>query len=178
MRYEMAPLAIESDRSERAAFIRRTYAHLAFAVLAFVGLEAVIFGLLRPLTDGGFDRAMFSMFQSRFSWLIVMVAFIGVSYLARYWAFNGGSVALQYAGLGLYIVAEVLIFVPILYVAMFLIPVAPGHSPFELVGQAGVLTLCLFAGLTAVVFITGKDFSFIGPILSIAFFFALKAMLG
>ena len=31
MRYEMAPLAIESDRSERAAFIRRTYAHLAGA---------------------------------------------------------------------------------------------------------------------------------------------------
>ncbi|MBI2804927.1 MAG: US12 family protein [Planctomycetes bacterium] len=172
----MAPLAIESDRSERAAFIRRTYGHLAIAVLAFVALEAAIFGVLRPLTDGGFDRAMFTMFQGRFSWLIVMLAFMGVSYLARYWAFNGGSAALQYAGLSLYVVAEALIFVPILYVAMYLIPSAPDRQ-FDLVGQAGILTLCLFAGLTAVVFITGKDFSFIGPILSIAFFVALGVII-
>ena len=44
MRYEMAPLAIETDRSERAAFIRRTYIHLAGAIAAFTALEAVIFG--------------------------------------------------------------------------------------------------------------------------------------
>jgi FtsH-binding integral membrane protein len=30
----------QSNPSERAAFIRRTYAHLAGAILAFIGLEA------------------------------------------------------------------------------------------------------------------------------------------
>ncbi len=172
MRYEMAPLAIETDRSERAAFIRRTYAHLAGAILAFLAVETAIFGLIRPLMGDGFSQMLSVMFQSQFSWLIVMAAFIGVSYLARYWANNGGSPALQYAGLGLYVVAEALIFVPILFVAMFMIPSAPGHQ-FDLVGQAGILTLCLFAGLTSVVFFTGKDFSFLGPIIAIASFVAL-----
>lgn len=176
MRYEMAPLAIESDRSERAAFIRRTYAHLAGAILAFIAIEATIFGVIRPMMDGGFEQALGTMLQSRFSWLIVMVAFIGVGYLARYWATHGASPALQYAGLSLYVVAEALIFVPILWVAMFLIPSEPGHQ-FDLVGQAGILTMCLFAGLTAVVFITGKDFSFLGPIIAIASFLALGVII-
>ena len=177
MGYEMShPLAIDTSRSERAAFIRRTYAHLAGAILAFVALETVIFGVVRPMMGATFDQGLFEMFQSRFSWLIVMVAFMGVSYLANYWAFNGGSPALQYAGLSLYVVAEALIFVPILYVAMILTPSEPGRQ-FELVGQAGILTLCLFAGLTAVVFTTGKDFSFLAPIISIAGFVALGVIL-
>ena len=75
---------------------------------------------------------------------------------------------MQYAGLGLYVVAEALIFVPLLYVA-----VAYTHDGFALIGQAGILTLCMVAGLTAVVFFTRKDFSFLGPILVIASFVAL-----
>ena len=35
-------VAIRAESSERAAFIRRTYAHLAGAILAFVGLEYVL----------------------------------------------------------------------------------------------------------------------------------------
>jgi FtsH-binding integral membrane protein len=175
MAYEMAPLAIEADRSERAGFIRRTYAHLAGAILAFVAIETLIFGVLRQLDTAAFDNVMQSMFQSRFSWLIVMVAFIGVSYVANYWAFNGGSPALQYAGLGLYVIAEALIFVPLLYVATVILPQVTGDptAGINIVGQAGILTLCLFAGLTAAVFLTGKDFSFLGPIISIAGFVAL-----
>jgi FtsH-binding integral membrane protein len=177
MGYEMNyPLAIETSRSERAAFIRRTYAHLAGAILAFVAIETVIFGVLRQMNTAAFDQALFGTLSHPFSWLIVLGAFIGVSYLANYWAFNGGSPALQYAGLGLYVVAQALIFVPILYVAMYMIPSEPGRQ-FELVGQAGILTMCLFAGLTAVVFFTGKDFSFLGPIISIAGFVALGVII-
>jgi FtsH-binding integral membrane protein len=178
MRYEMAPLAIESDRSERAAFIRRTYAHLAGAILAFIAIETLIFGALIPHVDG-FERALIGALAHPYSWLIVMVAFIGVSYLANYWAFNGGSPGLQYAGLGLYVVAEALIFVPLLYVAIIVLPRVSGdaNAGMNIVGQAGILTLCLFAGLTSVVFLTGKDFSFLGPIISIASFVALGVIL-
>ena len=177
MGYEMShPLEIDTSRSERAAFIRRTYAHLAGAILAFVAIETMIFGVIRQMNPPAFEQVLSSLFQSRFSWLIVMVAFMGVSYLANYWAFNGGSPALQYAGLSLYVVAEALIFVPILYVAMYLTPSEPGRQ-YELVAQAGILTLCLFAGLTAVVFTTGKDFSFLAPIISIAGFVALGVII-
>jgi FtsH-binding integral membrane protein len=166
MGYEMNyPLPVESTRSERAAFIRRTYAHLAGTILAFLGLEALIFGVLSQTP--ALDEMMKFYFSSRISGLVLMVAFIGVSYLAHYWAFNGGSAAMQYAGLGLYVVAEAIIFVPILYFAMVLL------GDYLIVVQAGILTLSLFAGLTTVVFITRKDFSFLGPILAIGFWIAL-----
>jgi hypothetical protein len=44
---------------------------------------------------------------------------------------------------------------------------------FELFAKAGITTLGLFLGLTAVVFLTRKDFSFLGPILMIGGFVAL-----
>ena len=41
--YELeSPYAASAEQEARAAFIRRTYAHLAGAVLAFVGLEALL----------------------------------------------------------------------------------------------------------------------------------------
>jgi FtsH-binding integral membrane protein len=43
----------------------------------------------------------------------------------------------------------------------------------ETIAKAGVVTLGLFLGLTSVVFLTGKDFSFLGPILAIGGFVAL-----
>jgi FtsH-binding integral membrane protein len=162
MRYEMAPLAIESDRSERAAFIRRTYIHLAGAIGVFIALEAMIFGLL----GSSLNTVMMAYLQNPISQLIVVLAFVGVSYLANYWAFQGGSPAMQYAGLGLYVVAETIIFVPLLYIAAV-------YTGVEVIAQAGILTLCMLAGLTAVVFFTGKDFSFLRPILMIASFVAL-----
>jgi hypothetical protein len=165
------PVPFEIDRSERAAFIRRTYAHLAGAILAFVALETVAFTLLKPMLDG----YMMAMVHNPIMQLVVMIAFIGSSYLARYWAFNGGSPAMQYAGLGLYVVAEAVIFVPLLYIAM-----GYAHGPvgdMTLIQQAGILTMCLFAGLTCVVFTTGKDFSFLRPILIIGGFIALGIVL-
>ncbi len=163
---------IESSRSERATFIRRTYAHLAGAILAFVGLEALIFGVLMPNVPG-FQESMRRILFHPGSQLVVLLAFIGVSYLARYWAFNGGSPALQYAGLALYVVAEVIIFVPILFIA---INYTPNHG-FELLSQAGILTLALCAGLTSVVLFTRKDFSFLGPIIMIASSIALGVII-
>jgi FtsH-binding integral membrane protein len=168
MRYEMdRPLPLEAGQSERAQFIRRTYAHLAGAILAFVAIEAIIFGLL----GDSLNVFMRSYFGNPIMQLLVIAGFIGSSYLAQYWARNGGSPAMQYAGLGLYVLIEALIFVPLLYIAMVYL-----HD-YETVGKAGILTLCLFGGLTTVVFTTGKDFSFLGPIIAIASFIALGVIL-
>ena len=169
MPYEMTyPLPIESSRSERAAFIRRTYAHLAGAILAFVGLEAVVFGLFQD----SLAPVMRQYFQSPILQLVVVAAFIGSSYLARYWAMNGGSAAMQYAGLALYVVVEAIIFVPLLFIALRYVP-----DGGLLITKAGILTMCLFAGLSSVVFITRKDFSFLGPIIAIAGFIALGVII-
>jgi FtsH-binding integral membrane protein len=161
------PLAIHAERSERAAFIQRTYAHLAGAVLAFVGLEAALFTLV---PQQGLEQFLAAAFGSPVSWLIMLAAFVGVGYLATWWAHTSTSPAVQYLGLALYVVFEALIFVPILYVAKYRV-----GDP-NLISQAGIMTLCVFGGLTLAVFVTRKDFSFLGPILCVAGFVAMGAI--
>jgi FtsH-binding integral membrane protein len=173
MGYEMShPLVIETSRDERAAFIRRTYAHLAGAILAFVGLEVLYFGVLPQFIDG-FDTMMFRILAAPVMQFVVVFGFVGIGYLAQYWAFNGRSLGMQYTGLGLYVVAQSIIFVPLLFIVMTYTP----NGGADLLGQAGILTMCLFAGLTSVVFITRKDFSFLAPILMIGGFVALGVIL-
>src|SRR5205823_2248689 len=99
--------------------------------------------------------------------LILLAAFIGTGYVARAWAANSTVPAMQYLGLGLYVVAEAIIFVPILLIAKYYT-----RDP-DVIAKAGILTGCVFAGLTTAAFTTGKDFSFLRPILSMASFLML-----
>ena len=87
----------------RAQFIRLTYAHLAFAVLGFLVLEYALLQL------PGIERLAFTM-TTGFNWLIVLGLFIGVSWIADYWARSDTSRGLQYVGLALYVAAQALIF--------------------------------------------------------------------
>jgi FtsH-binding integral membrane protein len=141
------PAALAAE-DERATFIRRTYVHLAGAIALFIGLEAAVFTLVPMETLAGL---MQSLFASQWSWLIVLGAFMGVSWLAQSWANSNTSQAMQYLGLLLYVVAEAVIFVPILFVANNM---APGTIP-----AAGVLSLVVFGGLTGLIFVTRSDLS-------------------
>ena len=67
------------------------------------------------------------------------------------------SKAAQYAALAGYVVAESIIFVPLLYLAN---RAAPG-----VISSAAAVTFLAFSALTAVVFFTRKDFSFLRGIL-------------
>jgi FtsH-binding integral membrane protein len=160
--YDPSVPVIHARPNERADFIRRTYLHLAGAILAFVALEAAIFSAFGVNNVAQFVS---ERFRSPISLLLVMGLFIGAGYLAQYWARSRTSVAMQYAGLGLYVLAEVIIFVPILAFAQLY---APG-----VIAQAGVLTLFLFGGLTMAAFLTRQDFSFLAPILSIGGWLAI-----
>lgn len=152
--------AAQAPASERAGFIRRTYGHLAGAILAFVGVEYVL------LQIPGIERLALAMTSSGISWLLVMLAFMGVSYLANVWAQSNTSPGMQYAGLGLYVLAEAVIFLPLLYVAAYL-------TDKSVIPAAAIMTLSVFAGLSLAVLVTGKDFSFLGPIISIGSMLAL-----
>jgi len=145
--------------SERASFIRRTYAHLALAVMAFIAVEWMLLQL--PIA-GAMARAM----TGGFSWLIVLAAFMGVSWLAERWAQSDTSPQMQYLGLGLYVVAQAIIFLPLLYVAA-------NFSDPTVIPMAGMITGFLFTGLTATVLLTRKDFSWMRSILTIGGFVAL-----
>jgi FtsH-binding integral membrane protein len=153
-------VAIRAAGSDRAAFIRRTYAHLAGAILAFMGIEAL---LLNVLTNEQQDL-IFKM-MSGYGWLVVMLAFMGASWLAQTWAQSDSSRGMQYMGLGLYVVAEAVIFLPLLILAERFMPQA--------IPTAGILTLAVFGGLTLSVFLTRKDYSPLRPILAVGTLIAL-----
>lgn len=145
----------------RARFIRNTYLHLAAAILAFIGLEIFLF------SSGAAYTIASTMLGGRFSWFLVLAGFIGVSMLANWWANSQTSKAMQYLGLGVYVVAEAIIFVPLLFI------VANFGGGGDVILKAGVVSIGLFLGLTAVVFLTRSDFSFLGPIIAMGSFLAL-----
>lgn len=154
-------IAADAPISERMAFIRKTYLHLGGAVLAFIALEAALINspLAQPLVQ--------TMLGGRMSWLIVLGAFMVVGWVADRWARSASSPAMQYLGLGLYVVAEAIIMLPLLYVAAYF-----SGDP-NIIAKAGVLTGLVFVGLTGTVFITRRDFSWLRPALMVAGFAAL-----
>jgi hypothetical protein len=148
-----AATAAEAGVDERAAFIVKTYVHLVAAVFAFVAIEAVLF-------VSGIANLLVPYMMNRMSWLLVLGAFMGVSWIADRWARNTTSLPMQYAGLGLYICAEAVIFLPLLAIALTLDP--------DAIPTAGLVTLVIFGGLTGIVFLTRKDFSFLRGVLGVA----------
>ena len=155
----------EAQSEARAAFIRRTYLHLAGAIGAFVIVEMV---LLRSALPG----LMFRFLQgSPYGWLMILGAFILIGWMARGLAASTTSVQMQYVGLGLYVFAEAVIFVPILYLAAV-------YSSPDVLPNAALLTGLLFAGLTVVAFSTRADFSFLRGILTVGGFVALGSIVG
>jgi FtsH-binding integral membrane protein len=141
-------LAVASATTDaRLTFIRRTYAHLIGAILAFTALEVLLFasGLAQPIAV-----------SLSGSWLIVVIAFVGVSWLANWWAMSGASPALQYAGLGIFIVAESIIFLPLIYMA-----VAYNDGSNSILISAASVTATMCAVATIFVFVTKTDFAFL-----------------
>ena len=133
----------------RAQFIRKTYMHVAVAVGAFALLEAFLLSI-------GMGEKAASLFMSvPYSNIVMLVGFIGVSWLANNWAHSGASRELQYAGLALYVVAFALFMLPIMYIASAYFP--------GVIEKAAWVTGAFVLSLTAVVFTTKKDFSFLAP---------------
>jgi FtsH-binding integral membrane protein len=150
--------------NERVAFLRRTYAHLGAAILAFVGVS---YGFQQ--TD---FAAAFSYWALRggggFNWLIVLIAFMAVGFITDRLARSETSVGLQYFGLALGVLAEGIIITPLLFVAANFYK----QDPY-LIHKAALFTVLIFAGLTGTVFLTRKDFSFLRGILTIGSLAAL-----
>ena len=143
----MPVAALDTDR--RATFLTRTYTNLLGAILGFTVLEVMLFtsGLAEPIA-----RTMLGG-----SWLVVLGAFMLVGWLASRAAMSATSLGTQYAAFAGFVVAEAIIFVPLLYIAN---TTAPGT-----IQSAALVTTMGFVGLTAVAFSTRKDFSFLGGML-------------
>lgn len=148
--------------SNRLRFIRLTYLHLLGAILVFAGL---LYLLMKNPWLSSKISAPFVEFAlaKRWNWGIVLLAFMAVSWVADYWASHARSRAMQYAGLGLYVIAEAIIFVPLLTIVAIKTAaiVAKGGGDPNIVRDSAFVTLGIFGALTASVFLTRKDFSFL-----------------
>ena len=144
---------------EQATFYRKTYSHVAIALLAFIVVEAILINIVP-------EKLIISMVSSPFVWLLILGGFWLGSMLANKWT-QAQDRSTQYRGLGIYVLLEAIIFLPMIYIAMDL------SEGLAIISQAGIITLSLFAGLTAVVFLTRVDFSFLRSVLVIGGFVAL-----
>lgn len=154
-------MAEHASVEARSRFIRNTYLHLIGAFLAFAGICAVALTLFGP------QIAQFTaMVTGGWMWLVFLGAYMAVSYIADQWAHNQTSRSMQYAGLGAYVVAKSVLFLPLLYIAS-------NFAGPSVIPAAGVMTLVVFGGLSAVVFLTKADFSFLSYALWIGGFVAL-----
>src|SRR4051812_32743950 len=96
--YTPSTPVIEMDGQSRGRFISRTYNHLFSSIVVFTLIEIALFtsGLAEPMA-----KAMLGV-----SWLFVLGGFVVVSWLARGIAHRAESMAVQYAALAGYVVAE------------------------------------------------------------------------
>jgi FtsH-binding integral membrane protein len=147
----------------RAEFIRKTYAHLAGAVAVFIAIETF-------LIQSGIAERLAQAMTGGFTWLAVLAGFSLLGWFSRGLASRADSISLQYGGLAIYVVAEALLFAPLIYIASRM-------SDPTVIPTAGILTALMFVGLTAVALTTGKDFTFLGGALKIGGFVALGVII-
>lgn len=159
--------AAEASVEARASFILKTYLHLVGAVFAFVFLEV---GIFASGADQLFMTALTrAPIPPQFMWLVVLGAFVAVGWVANAWASKATNPLMAYAGLGLYVLAEAVIFIPLLSIAVY-------YADPSVLPTAAIVTVILFGGLTGIVILTRKDFSFLKGILGVASLGALATI--
>lgn len=147
----------------RASFIRKTYLHLLGAILACAAIDWLILTF--------FDEQLAPIVGWLHSgpgwhWLAFLGGIMAVSYVADRWARSSVSEPMQYVGLGVYVLAEAVLLLPLLYIAEH-------FANADVIQSAGLMTAIVFGGLTFAVFLTKADFSFLRWALVAGSFIAL-----
>jgi FtsH-binding integral membrane protein len=154
-------LLSQTDTEAQVAFYKKTYAHVAAGVLVFVLFEYLllqsdaIVGFMLSLTNG-------------YKWLLLLGGFMFITNYAESTALKSQNKNMQYLAYGAYILAEAFIFIPMIAIAM-----SYADAGSEMLQQAAIVTLALFTGLSAVVLLTKKDFSFLKTGLIVGGFIAI-----
>jgi hypothetical protein len=146
----------------RSVFIMRTYTHVVGGILGFILVELALF-------ESGLAQTI-AHFMLGFSWMLILGAFMLVGWLATRTAQTSTSIGMQYFAYAAYVVAEALIFVPLLYIANLK---APGT-----IDSATLVTALGAGGLMIVAHQTRKDFSFLRGILMWGGVVAIIAVVG
>ena len=168
--------------SDRVTFLRKTYGHLTAAL---IGFALVTYYLMAQMTSTSLKFSAWAFKGGGMNWLIVLMLFMGVGYLAERLARSETSRNLQYAGLAIFVVAEAVLLQPMLWIlvmkfggatgreAMAMGDLQMGSEAGKILAESVGITLAIFLGLTATVFWSKKDFTFMRGALAVCGFAAL-----
>jgi FtsH-binding integral membrane protein len=156
----LAPVS-ELSVDDRSTFIWKCYAHVVGAILVFAAIEVYLY-------ESGISAAIAGPMLK--NWWMVLGAFILAGWGASHVAHRVQSIQAQYMALAVFIVAEALIFAPLLFMAMMMEP--------GMIDSAAGVTILGCVGLIGTVMVTRKDFSFLRGMLVWAFFLAMAAIVG
>jgi uncharacterized protein len=151
-----------TETDSRSVFITRTYTHLVGGILGFILVELALF-------ESGL-AAQIAQWMIGMNWLLILGAFMLIGWLASRTAQTSSSIGMQYFAFAAYVVAEALIFVPLLYLAD---AKAPGA-----IDSATLVTVLGAGGLMFVAHRTRKDFTFLRGLLMWGGVLALVAIIG
>lgn len=157
-----SPADVSAAALDQQTFLRQTCGHLVGAVIAFIGLEYLLF-----IT--GVAAVLIPIMTS--NWLFVIGGFMVLGYLTSYFTRRASSPGMQYVELGVTIALQAVIFLPLMAYAVF-------YSDASVLSNAAMVTLGIFGVMTALVVRTGKDFSFLGPAIAVVGIGALIAIVG
>lgn len=151
-------LVAMSTEEQKASFYRKTYMHVALAILAFIFVETALLMVVPT-------ELIMGMVSQKYVWLLIIGGFWLASMLAEKWTM-ASSRSMQYAGLGFYVLLEAIIFLPLIYIAV-------AYTGGKVILQAGLITFMLFLGLTGVALTSKRDFSFLRSFIVIGGFISL-----
>lgn len=137
--------AIDAAVDERLGFIRRTYLHL-------LALLAGVAGVTTAVVLSGFQLSL----------PVALVGFLAILFVVPRLLVPGVSAGRQYLAAGLCVAFYGILLAPLVMYAQAV------TGSLAVLGNAAVITACVFVGLTAYVFTTKKDFSFLRGMLHVA----------
>lgn len=163
---ERGAVSLLEDVGARSRFLTRTYLNLTGAVAAFAAIETLLFAFC--------GDAIVNLFTAsgKLTGIVLLALCLGGPFIANAILNASKTKVGHYVALAFYVALYVLIFMPILAVALHFT-----DGGLTLIGQAAGLTISLFVALTAAVFVTRKDFSFLRSFLVFASFAALGLIL-
>jgi FtsH-binding integral membrane protein len=158
--------AISLNEDDRGEFVAKVYQHVAAAVAAFVGFEALLF------MTGIAERMYEFFFASGGRWLLLLGAVMIGNWFVTNAARDFGNPARQYGSLLATAAIQALIFAP------FLFYVYKVQNAGSTVAAAALVTGVGFAALTVIGMVTRKDLSFMRPLIMWGFGIAMVAIVG
>jgi FtsH-binding integral membrane protein len=155
--------------SDRVAFLRKSYSLLGGALMVWAAATAYMF---RYMPEFSFKFSKWAL--SGYNWFAVIGLLMLSGWVANWLARSETSRTIQFIGLAVEVAAWTLLLQPLLWILFIKFKPAGAQS---ILLQGTVATLVIFGGLTATVFITKKDFSFLRGVVTVGMFAALGIIL-